>query len=270
MTVRLPILCAMLLWACGCARPVAPTLPSPASWQALAPVSGYLLEDTLWQGEVLLDGDLMVPPGRTLTLRPGTTVFVVPSESTKIDPEWLSPETELLVRGSLIIEGSPERPVRFIPTSLPEGEKTAWAGIILDRARDFRIRGMELALAESGVLAISASGILEHSHISLCRYGVVLQGDASPIIRGNTLEGGEGGIFCWWGATPRLENNLIRDNEEEGLFIDGRSRPVLLGNRIVRNGIGIAAFERRFSPTEVQLADNDENLRPLAGRGGIP
>lgn len=271
--MRLLLLLCVLLCFSGCARPPAappPAFPPPALWQNLPPVTGYLLEDATWRGEVLMAGDILVPAGKTLTIDSGTTIYVTPTESTKIDPEWLSPDTELLVRGSLVIAGTAERPVRFLPTSLPEGAETAWAGIILDRTEAFRLAGVELALAESGILAIGASGVVENSTISRCRYGIVLQGDAAPVIRGNRVQDGEGGIFCWWGAHPRLLDNLIRNNEEEGLFIDGRSRPLLAGNRIVGNGIGIAAFNREFRGDEAQLADNTENLRPLAAPGVLP
>ena len=59
------LLLSLLLWI----------LPLPAAADALVYRGETTLwSDTVWQGEVLVDGILTVAPGTTLEIRPGTTI----------------------------------------------------------------------------------------------------------------------------------------------------------------------------------------------------
>src|SRR5512138_1806196 len=69
-------------------------------------VAGVITTDTVWQGDVTLQDDILVPAGVTLTIRPGTIVRVASAESTKTDPEFLTPLTEITVRGTLKVDGT--------------------------------------------------------------------------------------------------------------------------------------------------------------------
>ena len=72
-----------------------------------------LVEDTLWQGEVRMEEDVLVAPGVTLTIAAGTRIVVQPADNTKIDPEYLSHQTELLIRGRLLVNGTDAGRVSF-------------------------------------------------------------------------------------------------------------------------------------------------------------
>lgn len=66
----------------------------------LAPVVSYSLTlsaDTVWEGKIIVHEDIVVPEHVTLTVRHGTMVKVSPAESSKIDPEYASPLTEITV-----------------------------------------------------------------------------------------------------------------------------------------------------------------------------
>ena len=62
--------------------------------------------DTTLSGRVTIAEDLLVPQGVTLTFLPGTVVTVVPSEGTRTDSQFVTTETEIVVRGSLVLEGT--------------------------------------------------------------------------------------------------------------------------------------------------------------------
>ena len=99
-------------------------------------VSGELTSDAIWEGDVLLLGDVVVPEGVTLRLRAGTAL------SFTSKPRWScavfrsAPEgypievssrerCDLVVFGRLEVEGTAERPVTL---GRPEGR---WGGVIL-------------------------------------------------------------------------------------------------------------------------------------------
>jgi parallel beta-helix repeat protein len=260
------LVAAALVTACAPAsHTVLPQIP--AQPDALPQIFGVLQEDRVIEGEVVLATDLLVPVGRTLTLRPGATVYVKPNSSTKIDPEWLSAETELLVRGTLRIEGTQERPVTFLPLELPEGQSIAWAGIAFDRSTDSVVRHARIHGAETGILCIGSSPLIRDSLIRGCRYGIVLQ-QADPILVGNRIEDGEGGVFCWWGSRPELRRNRISGNGEEGLFIDRSSLPRLADNLISGNDFGLVAHDPELATQAGRLTENREDFRQLREGGG--
>jgi hypothetical protein len=252
-------LAALLLAACA---PLPPAAPEPRR------LSGVLTGETVLSGEVLLDDDLLVPPGSTLVLRPGTVVRVRAAEGTKIDPEYLSPATELLVRGTLRIEGTAERPVRFVPEAPAAGNEPVWAGIELDGATDSVVAGAEIERAETGVLCIASSPLLQNNQMRGCRYGIIAQQGSAPKILDTRIEDGEGGVFCWLGSNPWLKGNRIAGHAEEGVFVDATSRPWLDRNIVTGNTIGLALFHHDLPYDPTGIRGNGEDVRFLGVDGG--
>lgn len=241
--------------------------PSVRSVTALAPehspreVAGILSGETHLSGEVLVVSDILVPRGSTLVIHPGTVLRIRPSESTKIDPEYLSPATEILVRGRLQVLGTAERPVRFLPEK-GGAEEPAWAGIELDRSGESLLNHAEISGAETGILCIGASPVIRGAVVTGCRYGVIAQEKSAPHLLDSRIENGEGGIFCWREAQPLLRGNRIAGHEEEGVFIDDGSTPRLEGNVITGNGIGVALYPD-LSFDLAQVRGNTEDVRRL-------
>jgi len=95
-----------------------------------------LTSDTVWSNEVLVEEDILVPEGVTLTVLPGTVVRVLPSDSTKTDPEYVSRRTEITIRGSLEVQGKQDAPVVFtMAESVEKRLLDSWAGIIVDSGK---------------------------------------------------------------------------------------------------------------------------------------
>jgi len=229
--------------------------------------SGAYAGDLVWQGTVTMSGDVLILEGGSLTIRPGTQVNVVPAEGTKIDPEYLSSQTELLVRGKLNILGTAESPVKFVIVERNDLEEIAWAGITLDGAVHSRIEHAQLERADIAIRCVSASPEIKANQISGCRYGIVAQLQSHPKILDNLLVGGEGGIFCWKGSNPYLFGNTIKDHDEEAIFVDADSRPRLDRNLVSGNAIGLAIYPHDLPLDSVAVADNVENVRFLGRQG---
>ncbi len=263
MVGRLLLLSLLSLALTACQAPLTARTPPPAGPRVLA---GVLTGETVVSGEAVLAGDLLVPRGSRLILRPGTTVRVEAAESTKIDPEYISSATELLVRGSLRIEGTAAAPVRFLPASAAAEGEVAWAGIALDGATDCRIAGVRIEGAETGILCIGASPEIRDAVLIGCRYGLVLQ-KSSPDIVDSVVRDGEGGIFCWQESHPRLRGNSISGNAEEGVFVDRSSRPQFDRNAISGNAVGLALYASDLSYDASGIDGNSQDVRFLGGNG---
>jgi nitrous oxidase accessory protein NosD len=171
-----------------------------------------LTVDTVWQGDVTLADDLVVPAGRTLTLRAGTVVHVQGAESTKIDPEYLSPLTELTIRGSLRIEGTPTAPVRFV---VDNGSKTGdWAGVIVDGGTAV-LRFCSVSGAETGIAVVQGSADLAQTTLAGNRYGLVAGGtNSSAKLTDSRITDNEHGLVHFRGARLVLSASVVSGNRK--------------------------------------------------------
>ncbi|RMG84982.1 MAG: right-handed parallel beta-helix repeat-containing protein, partial [Candidatus Dadabacteria bacterium] len=93
-----------------------------AAGRGQAQVEGVLTGRLEWAGEVEVAADVWVAPGAELVVRPGTRVRFAEAPSTKTDPLFWQPGTELAVGGVLRVEGTPDAPVVF--------EGPAWGGLV--------------------------------------------------------------------------------------------------------------------------------------------
>ena len=222
-------LAVFFLLLTGCAASVeGPAAVDPASLPA---IGGVLSEDLVLSGDYLLRADLQVPTGITLTIQAGSRIYIQPSDSTKIDPEYLSREIELLVRGRLLALGTAERPIRFVPL-VADPAKIAWAGIELVGSRGTQLRHLLISQADVGLLCLGASPLVDGVQILRSRYGIILQQGCAPQITDSLLADGEGGLFCWDESAPQVQGSQILRQEEEGIYLSRQCRGRFIGNRI--------------------------------------
>ena len=245
-------------------------LSMPLSAFAENEYAGAYSDDLVWSDEVTMAADVLIREGASLTIRAGTTVKIIPAAGTKIDPEYLSSQTELLIRGRLDVQGTDEAPVRFVVLADADDDEYAWSGITLDSSTESRISYANLERADIAIRCVASSPQIVGNRIRNCRYGIITQQQSHPEITDNTLADGEGGIFCWRGSNPRIENNLLTGHDEEALFVDARSQPSLGENVISGNAVGLALYPRDLDYERVVLQNNLENLRWLGrqGQGG--
>ncbi len=180
-----------------------------------------ITSDTVWSGEVSVDEDILIPEGVTVTVSPGTTVRITPSESTKTDPEHMSPLTEITVRGALVVDGTPVTPVTFL---VKGGNKSSWAGIIVDGGR-VNLRSGIIRDAETGIYAIKGTVSISGSLLTKNHYGLTVQGrDAAVRLDDTSVSENDYGIILLRGATIQGNNYVIRNNEKKDRFSFPQSR----------------------------------------------
>jgi hypothetical protein len=225
----------LILFLFGCAVPPVQQSPEVAQRES---IGGVLTADTVLAGDYLLETDLQVPRGITLTIRPGSSIQVVASDSTKIDPEYLSKETEILIRGRLLARGTAAEPIRFIAAG-PEKEQVLWAGLQFVSSRGSQLEHLLIEQAETGILCLDSSPQINSVRILRSRYGILLQQNSHPQISDSHLADGEAGIFCWDRRAPLLQRTTISDHQEEGLYLGRDCAAKLLENLIKQNDRGI-------------------------------
>jgi len=238
--------------------------------------SKVLKSDTAWSGEVTLDQDVIVPKGVTLTILPGTVIRVIPSESTKTEPEFLSPFTEITVRGTLSSEGTEGSPVTF----LNGGEKkSAWAGIIVDSGR-VNASHTVIRDAETGIDLIRGDVCIKQTLLTNNRYGLISQGtDTATLLDASKVQDNDYGIFLLNGAKLENRDSIISGNRKRDSYTAAskeyplplKEYPVKdLGNEQVRVYgdeviLGLAVWQGRIEVNGIVRVPENSRLIILPG-----
>lgn len=204
--------------------------------------------DTLWEGEVVVSEDILIPMGITLTIKPGTVIKIEPSESTRTDPEYMSPLTEISVRGILEAEGTEESPIVFV--LIEADESTGWAGLIIDGGTA-HLRSCIVQHADTGISVINGLLDLETSVIRENRYGIVAYGKGTKVnIKNSQVIKNEHGIFSFRGANVESINTIVKDNIKKDYYAyKGKVYP------IQRSYESQGKVTSRFYRNEVLLGD---------------
>lgn len=90
-------------------------------------VSGDITEQVVWSGNILVTGDVVIQPGGVLIIDAGTTVQFEPLRDTR-NTYWHSRSEIVLEGGSLIAEGTAERPILFTSASPDFRPQEDWIG----------------------------------------------------------------------------------------------------------------------------------------------
>jgi len=172
--------------------------------------------NTFWEKEISVTEDILIPQGVTLTVRPGTVIKVSPAETTKTDPEFISPLTEITVRGRIIIEGDVNAPVTL--TSTETGKGAEWAGILIDGGEAL-IRNCSINRANSALYL--SNGNLAALNVSLTdnRHGATLIGKKSTAtITNSRINSNDYGLILLTDAEPVLTGTEIGGNRKKDLW----------------------------------------------------
>lgn len=177
--------------------------------------AAVLTANTVWEKEITLTEDTLVPPGVTLSVRPGTVIKVSPAETTKTDPEFISPLVEITVRGRIIVEGSVDTPIRF--SAAETGKGAEWAGILIDGGEAL-LKNCSISGADSALYLLD--GKLTAVNVSLTdnRYGATLLGkNSTALIKNSRISNNDYGVIITT-AEPTLTGTTISNNRKKDLW----------------------------------------------------
>jgi hypothetical protein len=226
-----------------------------------------LSEDTIWRGEVLVEGVLAVAPQATLSVEPGTVVrFRKRGTQAAL----------LVVQGRIVASGTRETPVLF-GSSFAAPQPGDWQGILLlgsdkkNLLENCRIEG-----AETGVDALFSSVTLkgvraEHSGVGMRFQDAVVGMDgggasdcdtalrfseSEATLRSPTLSGNRQGLVAQRSSIYLLDGNL--SGNQGGAFSGDGCRVKIQGGVQQGNGSGLTLLGSEGSVAGVRLAKNRE------------
>ncbi len=255
-----------------------------------------LWQDTVWSGDVIIDGILTVAPEVRLEIRPGTRVLFTPYDS---NSDGLG-EHELFIQGRLLALGTAEQPIRFSSTAASPWPG-AWGAVnMMGSEEDNQLRFCIVEYAYRGFHAHFGKGSIEDSlfrhnlrafqfqdstvRVTRCRLENNFNGlqfrDATVTLDESVVSGGQWAVRCVYStltmtrslvennrmngvslrdSTLNASNNLVRGNRK-GIYLQ-RSQGDIRHNRIEGN----AEHGTFFEDSEVKLTENRVSGNGKAG-----
>jgi hypothetical protein len=230
--------------------------------------SGELLtEDTVWRGEVLVEGGVTIARQATLTVEPGTVVY--------FRRKGLE-SGALLVQGRLVATGTEQRPVLFT-SSLAVPAAGQWQGIVLvGTEKKNLLENCRIVAAQTGLDAIfsnvtlrnvsaerSATGMrfqdalvdLERGGASECDLGLSLF-ESEATLGSVSLAGNRVGLSARKSSVYLLDGTL--SGNRSAAFSGDACRIRIQGGVISGNGSGVTLLESEGALAGAKLEKNRE------------
>ncbi|MBI3177059.1 MAG: right-handed parallel beta-helix repeat-containing protein [Chloroflexi bacterium] len=243
---------------------VAPDLATPV---VNVTRSGEIKHNEIWRGEVHLTGDIRVPKGVTLTIEPGTTVYLAAFQDDQHqggeyhdehvdkvnDPvrltDWSADAITILgMQGTIIAVGTPEQPIVFRPEG-DDDSPAQWEGITLGRGA---VKYAKIYYAGRTAVQLNGSTAdveVAYNEIRYFHWVGIDSHKTNVWIHDNVLEGG-GHQSISAHENNIVEHNLIY-NAETGISTES-------DGAIVRNNIIVdcaRGMELRYGE-RLQIANN--------------
>jgi parallel beta helix pectate lyase-like protein len=233
---------------------------------ALPTTRGTVIRNETWSGVVSLTGDLTIPPGRTVTLQPGTTVRVrslADDNRGGLDTSLV----EVIVQGTLVSGGTPTGRVTFT-TDAAVPARGQWFGLHFTGAgvAAEEIKGVDVSWSKYGFFATNDGTGSRFPDLTDCRVDQVslravdYQIWGTPLkpslrIANGSFTNALGGISVNW-AAPSIGVPAT---------IDGNAFSGLSGSAVAFSGSGAAAAATVRGNTVGNLAPNSSAVLSLNG-----
>lgn len=231
----------LLLLLCACAVPAPPDF-------TLRLNNVQIQQNSVWQGRVLIDGQVEVLRGVTLTILPGTEVAFVRRD---LDGDWLGDST-LLIKGVLHAEGTRLAPILF-RSAATEPRPGDWKEIRADFSEDVLLRYCEIRDSVAGLHAHYSKGLIEDCRLRLnidgARFGVATFSISNCLIEQNQAKG-----ILTRQSTLQLKNNIFRHNGAGLFFMEGDNSSSVEENNFYANQYHLRLGD--FSQAEVRTRNN--------------
>lgn len=227
-------------------------------------VSGTIMSDTSWSGEILVQGGLYVPKGVTLTIEPGTVVRFTAIQS------YVDTQIGIEVDGRLVADGTADSRIWFTSASSTP-RNGDWGMVRLNGNTNSSIKYAIVEFAQQGINIFNSDLLIENSVIRWHNWeGIYIEGSSTPTVSGNFIyQNGYNGIAMEQFNTAVLENNIVENNGSHGIHIDA-STATLTNNIFSGNGFSGISLDNDSTLVATNNSSINNNDKGLAvGEGNF-
>nr|MBF0222383.1 right-handed parallel beta-helix repeat-containing protein [Desulfobulbaceae bacterium] len=217
-----------------------------------------LEKDTTWEGTVIINGDVYVPPGVTLTIKPGTTVKFKRIDETSdqnmfgiVSPYY--PEAELIIRGKIIAKGTSKEAIVFTSKEIDARPKD-WGAVNLLGSEGNIFDYCKMLFAYNGIHGHGAEAVITNSEFAKNGVGVSFKMEEETLdapwfgkisvmkITHSKFFNNKGAIGLR-NSKGEISHNLIEDNKFFGIFPKEKAEATISYNQITGNKKGIYLYQ---------------------------
>ncbi len=219
-------------------------------------LEGRITKDTVWEGNIEITGDLLVPSEITLTILPGSNiVFSMNRRSIRfpikkrIDGDLYDitfrDKPDIIVKGTLIIKGEKDRRVNIGNPNHNNPDYLSWGAIIfLGKNISSKLKYVNISYGMIGVYCWDESSPeIEHCVFENNKYGIVSVDASSPEITDCIIKKNRYGIGVYDNSNPQIHSTMISAEEIIGIGTRDTSSPHLYNNTITENEVGIGCYD---------------------------
>jgi len=194
--------------------------------------AGPIGTDTSWSGEILVTDSVVVRPGVTLTIAPGTRVMFRHYRG------YREPERRLGIwveGGTIVAEGSADQPIYFT-SDAPYPQNGDWSMVALRDSADSFFRYCVFEFGQQGLNAWNSSPVIEHSVVRWNNWeGLYFESYSKPYVADTVIyQNGYNGIAAEQFNELTLERVILAASGTNGLHLDA-SRGVVRDSWVVDN-----------------------------------
>lgn len=208
--------------------------------------------DTTWSGNLVINGDVRVARGVTLTVQPGTVIRFARIESD--GPQNLHktndnnfPRAELIIRGVLVAEGTQDKPIIF--TSAERSPRPGdWGAINFLDSRSNVIANCEIAYADTGLHGHGVEMSVDNCYLHHNGVGIAFN-NKEPFrtpsvvsVSNSRILNNSGGVLAGKDTRSKVVNNEISNNELYGVFVKAASVAYVTLNNMSGNGKAVMVY----------------------------
>ncbi len=191
---------------------------------------------------MLLAADVVVGPGQILEIGPGTEIRIAARDAAPAGAgDWLdSQHVSLIVDGgTLRLLGTPQNPIRFLPSR--KGPSPLWGGIRIVGTRapaQVEILWVDIPRAHVGLDLDRSVGRMRHVVIRDASIGIRCTGGGAPEISHSIVVGSRVAGLHSERSGPVVRSSIFVDNKGAGARFDGVGLARLESNAFWRNAGG--------------------------------
>lgn len=217
-------------------------------------------KDTTWTGLIMVNGDVYVEPGVTLTIAPGTIVKFKRIDETSdqnlfdIDSPYY-PQAELIIRGRLIAKGTDKEKITFTSAEL-DARPADWGAVNFLGSDDNIIEFCRFMFAYNGIHAHGSTVLISNSEFVKNGVGISFKSEeetpgvpwfgkrSNVQATFNVISRNKGGIG-FRNSDAQIMHNEISDNKFFGIFPKEDVRADISENDITGNKKGVYLYQAR-------------------------
>ena len=184
-----------------------------------------LTGEVKWSGQVDLQEPVIVSPGATLTIAPGTQVSVA------------NAQVKISVRGLITSNGSAAAPVVF------KGPK-GWLGIeFMEAPQGSSLVWTEFYSAQAALSSFATDFKVENCTFKDGEFGVRLLRESSPVIVNSTFKDNQVGIANEMKSGPKIRGNSFINQSRSAILASHNSKGEIAENRFEKNKQAITLLQ---------------------------